>query len=80
MKEHEALEYSSLEEKDIILIEKRPGFAEPAERRRSFVEGTISQELPQEKFNAIMQKIEEGDIAADISQALPPNSPFGDYG
>lgn len=80
LKEYEATSYASLEEKDIVLIEKRPGMAEPQERKRNFIQGTISNIVTEEKYNAIMSKLEEIGVEADISQALPSGGPFGDYG
>ena len=47
---------------------------------RNFVEGTISQSVGKEKFDKIMEAVEEKQISADLSQAMPTGGPFGDYG
>lgn len=80
LKDHEVSTLASLQEKDVVLIEKRPGLAEPKERSRKIVEGTISHNVPKEKFNAIMLKADELGLLVDIEQTLPLGGPFGDYG
>jgi hypothetical protein len=59
LKENEALQFASLEEKDSLILEKRPQVAEIRERKRKDVEGIISQEVSSEKFNAILTKVDE---------------------
>ena len=53
---------------------------EPVERRRKVIEGSMTQNVPKEKFEAIILKADQLGLLVDIEQALPTGGPFGDYG
>ena len=80
LKDNQAENFATIEEKHFHLIQKRPGVADIIERKQKFLEGSISQDVSAEKFQNISEKIDELGIPADISQALPVGGVFRDYG